>query len=91
MASKNNNGKSKKNEIQNCLLTCTNSQRLSIKLETDLAVVEDEMSPGLQLLGPSVSVRLEGEEGREGVLPRPVHLLTQYVGGRWSLCLQFNS
>ena len=49
------------------------------------------MSPGLQLLGPSVSVRLEGEEGREGVLPRPVHLLTQYVGGRWSLCLQFNS
>ena len=37
------------------------------------AVVEDEMSPGLQLFGPRISVRLEGEEGREGVLPGPFH------------------
>ena len=37
------------------------------------AVVEDEVSPGLQLFGPSVSVGLQGEEGREGVLPGPLH------------------
>ena len=37
------------------------------------AVVQDEVSPGLQLFGPSISVRLQGEEGWEGVLPGPFH------------------
>ena len=36
-------------------------------------VVEDEVSPGLDLFGPSISVGLQSEEGGEGVLPGPFH------------------
>ena len=36
-------------------------------------VVEDEVSPGLYLFGPGISVRLESEKGWEGVLPGPFH------------------
>ena len=45
------------------------------------AVVQDEVSPGLQLFGPSISVRLQSEEGWEGVLPGPFHhkALLKYV------------
>jgi hypothetical protein len=39
----------------------------------DLAVAEYEMLPGLELLLPGGRVRLQREEGGEGVLPRPLH------------------
>jgi hypothetical protein len=39
----------------------------------DLAVAEYEMLPCLELLLPGGRVRLQREEGGEGVLPRPLH------------------
>ncbi len=39
----------------------------------DLTVAEYEMLPCLELLLPGGRVRLQREEGGEGVLPRPLH------------------
>ena len=47
-------------------------------------VVEDEVSPGLYLFGPGISVRLESEKGWEGVLPGPFHhKADRRWGRRW--------
>ena len=43
------------------------------RVDPHLAVIENQMSPSLDLFVPGVLVRLEGEEWWEGVLPGPLH------------------